>query len=326
MFYSSSLENLILTRHLQNSSDELLILSGWTGPSPIIKLSKLPIKTTVIRGIQTNISKDLASYITITNTTQTDIHIKNIYNHSKIYCWIKNNIPIDILVGSANCSTSGLSSTNGEVLYEAKKQDFQATYKYLKDALNDSVLCTNFTPSQVTYTSSTPSVTNISLDRVLSDNPPKVEICVGTGKNRKMALKSGWNWGHGKGNNAPDVAEQRIRLDLIKAIPNLFPNNGININHGLGQAYKNKKPNAEIIFDDGFIMDAIFTQSAKSQGQVFYKAFESYPRNNVYGRYVRKRLGLSPNALITDADIQRRGKDTITLELLSPGVYYCDFS
>jgi len=41
MFYSSGLENLILTRHLQNSSDELLILSGWTGPSPIIKLSNL---------------------------------------------------------------------------------------------------------------------------------------------------------------------------------------------------------------------------------------------------------------------------------------------
>ena len=73
-------------------------------------------------------------------------------------------------------------------------------------------------------------------------------------------------------------------------------------------------------------MDAIFTQSARSQGQVFYKAFESYPKNNVYGRYVRKRLGLSSNALITDSDIQKRGKDTITLELLSPGVYFCDFS
>ena len=75
MFYSSGLENLILTRHLQNSSDELLILSGWTGPSPLIKLSNLPIKTTVIRGIQTNLSKDLASYINIANTTQTDIYI-----------------------------------------------------------------------------------------------------------------------------------------------------------------------------------------------------------------------------------------------------------
>jgi len=326
MFYTSSLENLILTRHTQNSSDELLILSGWTGPSPIIKLSNLPIKTTVIRGIQTNISKDLTLYKNITRKTQTDVYIQNTYNHSKIYCWIKNNVPVDILVGSANCSTSGLSSANGEVLYEAKKEDFQATYEYLKDALNDSILCSNFIPSQVLATTSTSSIPNLPLDRVLSRNPPKAEICVGIGMNRKMALKSGWNWGHGKGNNAPDVAEQRIRVDLVRAIPSLFPNNGINPNHGKGQAFKNNSPNAEIIFDDGTVMDARFEQESITNTGVFYKALCSYPDKGTYGRYIRKRLGLPSNALITDAHIAKRGKDTITLELLSPGVYYCDFS
>ena len=305
MFYSYGLENLILTRHLQNSSDELLILSGWTGPSPLIKLSNLPIKTTVIRGIQTNLSKDLASYITITNTTQTDIYIKNTYNHSKIYCWIKNNTPVDILVGSANCSTSGLSSTNGEVLYETKKQDFQATYKYLKDALNDSVLCSNFIPSQVVASPARTSISNIPLDKVLSFNPPKAEIYVG-GRGRKMQSAAGWNWGFGAGNNAPGDAEQRIRVDLVKAIPSLFPNNGINQNHGKGQAFKNKSPNAEILFDDGTVMDARFEQESKTKAGVFYKALCSYPDKRTYGRYIRKRLGLPSNALITDADIQRR--------------------
>lgn len=327
MIYFDHLEKLILNRHTYNLADEIIILSGWTGPSPIEKLSKLPIPSTVMHGIKGNISKDLSKYQAITNSTHTDVWVKNDYNHSKIYCWLKNKKPVDILSGSANFSTAGLNSAfKGETLFEVQKSDWGITHNYLMTALQDCTISTSYIPKISTKQKLPLTSTSNQLDRVLSFNPPKAEICVGTGKNRKMALASGWNWGHGKGNNARDVAEQRIRLDLIKAIPSLFPNNGIHVNHGLGQGHRNRKPNAEILFDDGFVMDAIFTQSARSQGQVFYKAFESYPKNNVYGRYVRKRLGLSRYALITDSDIQKRGKDTITLELLSPGVYFCDFS
>lgn len=327
MIYHDNLENLILDRHKYNNSDELFILSGYTGPSPISKLSSLQIKSTVIHGIQSQILKSLKAYQTITSNSNCNIYIKNTYNHSKIYCWLKNKKPVDILSGSANFSTAGLNSAfKGETLFEVQKSDWGITHNYLMTALQDCTISTSYIPKISTKQKLPLTSTSNQLDRVLSFNPPKAEICVGTGKNRKMALASGWNWGHGKGNNARDVAEQRIRLDLIKAIPSLFPNNGIHVNHGLGQGHRNRKPNAEILFDDGFVMDAIFTQSARSHGQVFYKAFESYPKNDVYGRYVRKRLGLSRYALITDSDIQKRGKDTITLELLSPGVYFCDFS
>lgn len=327
MIYHDNLETLILDRHKSNNADEMFILSGYTGPSPISKLSSLQIKSTVIHGIQSQVSKSLNLYQTITSNSNCDVYVKNNYNHSKIYCWLRNNYPVDILSGSANFSTAGLNSVfRGETLFEVDKADWSNTHNYLKNALQDSIISTSYTPKALPKQKLPLTSSSNQLDRVLSVNPPKAEICVGTGKNRKMALASGWNWGHGKGHNAPDVAEQRIRIDLIKAIPSLFPDNGIHINHGLGQGHKNRKPNAEILFDDGFVMDAIFTQSAHSQGQVFYKAFESYPKNNVYGRYVRKRLGLSSNALITDSDIQKRGKDTITLELLSPGVYFCDFS
>ena len=106
----------------------------------------------------------------------------------------------------------------------------------------------------------------------------------------------------GKGNNAPGVAEQRIRTELIRLIPSFFPNNGVNINYKKGQALKNKKPNAEILFDDGFVMDASFEQGGgrNAEGQVLYKAFSSYPDKRIYGRYIRERLGLSPTSLITD--------------------------
>lgn len=327
MIYYDNLEDIILNRHKFNNADELFILSGYTGPSPISKLSSLQIKSTVINGISSSVSKDLKAYQLITSKTNCRVYIKNKYNHSKIYCWLKNNKPIDILSGSANFSTYGLNNAfKGETLFEIDTADWANTHNYLKNALQDSTICTSFIP-KILAKQKLPLTKSINqLDRVLSFNPPKAEIYVG-GRGRKMYPKSGWNWGHGSGNNAPDVAEQRIRSALIKDIPQLFPNNGVNLNYKKGQKFKNIKANAEILFDDGFVMDASFEQNGgkNSNGQTLYKAFTSYPDKATYGRYIRKRLGLSPTSVITDADLKKRGKDTITLERLSPGVYFCDF-
>ena len=335
MIYHSNLENEVFNRHLKNSADELLILSGWTGVSPIHKLSKLPIKTSVIHGIKSQVSKKnyLASYQYITKNSKTNVYISNFYNHSKIYCWLKDKEPIDILSGSANFSTKGLNSPlDGESLFDVDKSAYQKTYHYVLNAHKGSIICTNYIAPTASVTSVSNIQTNTILDQVVSFNPPKAEIYVG-GQGRKMQPKSGWNWGHGKGNNAPGVAEQRLRIDLIQSIPSLFPNNGVNINHNVGQALKNKHPNAEILFDDGFVMDASFEQVSKSQGQVFYKAFCYYPDKATYGKYVRRRLGLPPTAFITVVDVYNwaktsKGRDTITLELINneEGIYYCDFS
>ena len=337
MIYYDNLENLILDRHTRNHADEIIILSGWTGSSPIKKLSQLPIQSTVIHGIKSSISKELTKYQNITNSTNTDIWVKNKYNHSKIYCWLKNGSPIDILSGSANLSTSGLNKAfKGETLFDIDQRNYTDTHNYLLDALRDSVISTQYNPTfsglQFPVTAAnvqSPSTTSTSfmLDKVLSFVPPKVEIYVG-GIDGTMQAASGWNWGHGKAHNSPNVAYQRLSTDLIKAIPWMFPNDGVNENIGSGQGLKNNKPQAEILFDDGFVMDARFEQKGgrNEDGEYLYKAITSYPDKANYGEYVRRRIGVPSNAFISDADIARWGKDTITLELLSPGVYYCDFS
>lgn len=327
MIHTKNLENLILTRHTQNNADELIILSGYTGPSPITKLSILPIKSTIIHGIKANVSKSLSIYQNLTTTTISDIWVKNQYNHSKIYCWIKDNNPVDIVSGSANFTTAGLNSAfEGESLFDVDKKDYTLTSSYLQDALSDSVISTSFTPSISSPSVPTQRPTN-QLDKILSFNPPTALIYVG-GAGRTMQNASGWNWGHGSGNNEKDCAYQRIGGDLIKSIPSLFPNNGVNINAGSGQSLRNPLPNAEMIFDDGEVMDMSFEGIgvSNSQGQTLFKQFTSYPNKNIYGRYIRRRLGLSATAKITDSHLIKHGRDTITLELLSPGVYFCDFS
>jgi hypothetical protein len=329
MIYTQNLEQLILTRHTQNNADELIILSGWTGPSPIQKLSKLPINSTIIQGIKSQLNKRLhLNYQQITANTKCNIYVKSQYNHSKIYCWLKNKSPVDILSGSANLSTQGLNNSHGgETLFDIKSKAHPKTYQYIQDALKNSVLSTKYTLPVISSPSVPTQRPTNQLDKILSFNPPTAEIYVG-GRGKTMQDAAGWNWGHGGGHNTKDCAEQRIRGDLIKSIPSLFPNNGVNINAGSGQSSRNRLPNAEMIFDDGEVMDMSFEGLgvSNSQGQTLFKQFSSYPNKNIYGRYIRRRLGLSTTAKITDSDLIKHGKDTITLELLSPGVYFCDFS
>jgi hypothetical protein len=332
MVYTEDLEQLILGKHKKNGADELLILTGWSGASPIKKLSELEsLKSTIIHGIKRGLNVPLLKkYIDISTTTKTTIYVSHTYNHSKIYCWIKQNTPVAILSGSANLSTEGLNNKNkGEVLFDLEPSDYLETYKYLQAILKNSDHSDKVVLGKKLAFPLAPVGGADQLDKVLSTVPPKAEIYLG-GLGRKIQPQAGLNWGHGKGNNAKDTGYITLRAELIKAIPSLFPDNGVNFRKGKGQAHKNKKPNAEFLFDDGEVMDISFEgigmPSTVDPDQKTFKQVTSFPEKNLFGRYFRKRLGLHSDAPVTDADVARYGRDTITLERISDGVYFCDFS
>ncbi|MCI7591738.1 MAG: NgoFVII family restriction endonuclease [Lactobacillus johnsonii] len=54
-FYCKNLEEKIFNKHtdLTVEPDELIIISGYLGPSPVERLKELPFKTTVIAGMYT---------------------------------------------------------------------------------------------------------------------------------------------------------------------------------------------------------------------------------------------------------------------------------
>ena len=337
MAYFENLEALILDRHLDNKADELIILSGYIGLLPIERLTQRKIRSKVIWGTlaedKQNFRKEYHDkYKSITEDTSnsTEVLYKDLYDHSKIYCWLKNNEPIEILAGSANFSYRGLKGAHRESLFDVKPADYSAVHKYLRAALNGSILSTNH-PGPILASSVPPQpviarASNM-LDRIVSISPPIADIYLG-GKGRTMQPSAGLNWGHGRGHNTKDVGYLSLRKDLIRTIPGLFPNNGINPNIGSGYSHKNKKENAEILFDDGFVLDASFEQVRKSvdDGQGYYKALTSFQSKNEFGAYIRKRLGLGQFDKITDQDLVNYGRDSMRLELIEEGMYYADFS
>lgn len=337
MAYFNNLESLVLDRHLHNGAEELIILSGYIGPLPVERLAQRQIRSKVIWGTlaedkQTfaKVHHDKYKAITADTSNSTEVLYKDLYDHSKIYCWLKNNKPIEILTGSANFSNRGLKGANRESLFGVKPDDYSTVHNYLRAALNGSIL-SSIHPGPI-LSSSVPTKPVISrastmLDSVVSTSPQIADVYLG-GRGRKMQDAAGLNWGHGRGHNSKDCGELRLRSDLIRAIPGLFPNNGINLNLGSGQSHRNTKENAEIIFDDGFVLDASFEGQGGNagNGQVYYKQLTSFPKKNVFGAYFRMRLGLGQFDKITDQDLVNYGRDSIRLELIGEGMYYADFS
>ena len=331
MIYNQNLEDLILTRHEANHADRLRVFSGYIGPSPIGKISKTELIVEVAYGCfkSSGLNRILhEKYQNITKATNTKVYYSNRYNHSKIYCWHKDDEIVDVLAGSANFSNHGLANDDTETLFEIQKSDYLRLSLQVDGLFRGSSLCTGVTVDGDKVKISDSSK-ELRLDEIISKDPPKAKIYLG-GRGRRLQSSGGLNWGHGDGHNNRSVAEIRIRPDLIRGLPNLFPNNGENLNHGAGQSHRNSKKNAEAIFDDGTVMDLSFEGKGGhyfgDSNRKFIKQLTSYPTKDILGKYFRNRLSLGENDKVTDEDLVKYGRDSIEISLLDPGVYYIDFS
>ena len=176
--YCTDLEDLILKRHHQNKADELLILGGFISYLPVQQISKEKLNISVIYGCMKNANlNELVhkKYSKITNQSPNlKVYYKKNYNHSKIYCWIKDKNIVEVLAGSANFSISGLRNDYQEVLFDIKKEDYSETLKYVRDAIEDSELCTdhNFVRKKVVKL----KFKDNNLDQIISRSPPAARL------------------------------------------------------------------------------------------------------------------------------------------------------
>ena len=329
--YCKNLEDLILKRHIENKADQLLILGGYIGLEPIERISKERINTKVIYGCMQKAFLNENYHNKYVNLTESfsnlEIYYKKHYNHSKIYCWLKDKSVVDIIAGSANFSTSGLSNDYQESLFDVKNEDHNDTFNFIEEALEDSEICTNhkFVPSEKLRV----KVKDLNLDQIISRSPPAARLSL---KDAKGKFEGGINIGQTKltGSHVHiDDCYIPIRSSIIDELPELFPNNGINIKVGTGWGKEGKKlsSNAEFLFDDGEVMAISFEQKGPKRGDHhIYKAFRSFRPNKLLGQYLRKRMKIKSGQPFKESDFKKYGRDTIDLSLLGEGQYFADFS
>lgn len=319
MLFTSDLEEKIFNRHQFIDCDELIIISGYVGPRPIQRLQSLPFKTTVVYGMygSDSISQQLHQTLIKFHTPgQHEVLYSNIPVHSKIYVWKNQSDIVYALIGSANFSKNGLTIPLRESLAETTRDTFTDLDNYISQILQNAVECSAETIStiQVRTSLTTNPVTSAPCSIVLYD-PVTGEV----------PPRSGLNWGHSLGHTNLGDSYITIRTSHIQSYPHLFPPKQMRSTRVGGRSHRQNDA-IELVWDDGILMDALLEGSQKINGRFFPKQLSSHPSKNVLGRYIRERLGLSPQALVTRADLDNYGRSDISITRLQDGTYFVDFS
>lgn len=340
MLYYENLQEIIFSKHqLLDNPDELVIVSGYLGPAPIKRLNELPLNTVVIGGMYSQgINKNL--FGTFNRIKEGNERLTLLFStidiHSKIYIWRKKGKIISALIGSANFSRNGLCTDFRESLADATNDTFHPLNKYLQMIVDGStnepkIIDKMADQANFEYQKDGNIVQNLNLqfsyDIPLFSTKDGVEY---------VPNKSGLNWGFANGHVAVGDAYIKIPKELLYQQQGLIPpfdNNYIPTT----KKKRNSDP-IELIWDDGTIMEASLEGKQDLNGVVYPKQLTSYSKDrlslngerisakSILGRYLRNRIEIPVDELITLETLQNYGRTTITLSLIDTGVYFADFS
>ena len=150
-------------------------------------------------------------------------------------------------------------------------------------------------------------------------------------KKGSVPQKSGLNWGCSGGHVSLGDAYIRITMDCNRMFPKMFPPkkyvDGIQNENSTGR--KNRENDeVELIWDDGTVMVGLLEGQIynKYDGMIYPKQLSTSPQKSILGVYLRKRLGVDLNHVITKTDLRKYGRTHIDISLISEGIYYMDFS
>lgn len=322
MLYYQNLRDIVLHHHELFDVDELIILSGYVGPETIGMLGNVDIKSTVIYGMYgaDKIGRALHDSICRVKDTlpKTSVLYSTIPVHSKCYVWLKDGNVQTALVGSANFSLSGLMNPYKEVLADASRDTFTPLKDYLSIVTSSCIDCFD---SSIVFkqTKSAKPSTDLLIGRL-----PLTSAKL----HGEVPLRSGLNWGF---SNVAHVSKGDayipIPAEFIRANEGLIPPKQ---DHPFLDVVSGRRDRhndiIDLIWDDGTLMQGLLEQDSIIDGVVYPKALSSSPSKKEIGIYIRRRMGLPDDAIITKADLVRYGRTDIGISKQGDGIYALDFS
>ena len=330
MLYYENLENRIHDLVSLDNEGSFIVISGFVGYEPIRHLAmNFPeVEIIVIYGMygSNGISAPLHNALVDLHRNMSNVKIyysiKSI--HSKIYYKLSGENISSILMGSANFSVSGLRNDYKEVLSDVNENSYKEFQDYLAYVQNLCVECTD--ESIKVNNILKVSNQNRKKENLLLNNICRISLL---DRNGKAPSKSGLNWSHSKGHVALGDAYIPIRKDSIKKFPSMFPPKkyvGGNENENLTGKRRRENDEVELIWDDGYIMVGLLEGQNKIDNMIYPKQLSSSPNKSIMGKYLRERLGVSLDHIITKRDLMKYGRTHIDISLISEGIYYVDFS
>ena len=329
MVYSSNLEEIVSSRQNDNGADELLVQGGYATPLMVSRLRNLTdIKLTIIYGCQKEDQRRKQNHETFLTQehSNVDVYFQHNYCHAKIYCWLKNRQVVDVLAGSANFSEKGLTKENSEILFEVNKYDYEKTYLFIKNNLQNSSLCQDYIidseyKDEIYLENVEEKSSKVKNFEILQrSNPPKIKLYLHNAGDLRYTRISGFAENSHVNKNDSELS---ISTKLIDALPNFFPNDGVNImvGKGHGKNAKKKLPNAIFKFNDGTTLDMSFEGTSKGK----YKNIRSFDDNSKLGLYLREKVGIKSGEKFTKEIFDNYGRDYLEITYLGEGLYDVKF-
>ena len=327
MLFNDNLEEIIFHKHELIDTDELIIISGYIGPSPIKRLATLPFNCTVIYGMygSDSISKRLHNTLVdiLANSQNIKLYYSKLPVHSKCYIWRQNGQIVSSLIGSANFSKNGLTIPYKESLADVTFDSFKALGVYYDQILSNSLSYDSDNIKLKCANSLKSTSTNSS---IASISPDSCTMTLLDPHTNEVPEKSGLNWQNSNAHVSQDDAYIAIRKDYIRNYPNIFPpkqSSATSLGNGRLQR---QNDSVEFIWDDGTVMEGLFEGSQDIDNITYPKNLCSSRKKNELGVYIKQRLNLPKGSNISKNDLDRYGRTNIEITLLQEGVYYLDFS
>ena len=220
--------------------------------------------------------------------------------HSKIYCWLKNDIPESGFIGSSNYSIHGFLRNQRETMDTSNAVALNGYFDKLK---SESILCKD---RNVTDTINIHNSSNMNYEKVQHFNiedpeSPPVRVSLLINRGSRTPPKSGINWGQ-RGNRDRNQAYLSIRKNIQDM--RFFP------------ATRQK---FWVVADDGWEAEMV---RAQQNG----KAIETTRDNSLLGRYLRKRIGVPSGAYVERKHLEAYGRTDVEFSKITENIYYMDFS
>lgn len=339
MLYYTDLLEKVFDKANFHKADEMTIISGYVGLTPIIKLSELPssLRITVIYGMYgyEQIAPQLHRSLLKLNEQLPNVNIlySTIPIHTKIYLWENNNKLQKAFIGSANFTRSGLENDYKEVLADADVDSLLEYQRYLNFVKQYCIHCTDSDVITKRTRKLYPRFSHFGKHETPTSyfSGANHSTCIISLLNEKgeVSEKSGLNWCLSNGHVAENDAYIRIPSNLCTTDSILFPPKkyaGRNNNSEDVGKYNRENDEVEILWDDGTIMPALLEGTQIKDGIKFPKQISSSPAKSILGKYIRNRLGVTSVHKITRADLEKTfGHSNVIISLISEGVYYATF-
>ena len=226
--------------------------------------------------------------------------------HSKVYTWVKDDIPVMAFAGSANYSQQAfIGNSQREV---ATKCDPATAYDYYNSLIDESIYCNHQDAEEVITLYNDNRAVNSTKDSVEEETAEydattglEHELISLINRSGEISQRSGLNWGQ-RGNREPNQAYIPLKVNVYNT--DFFP--------PVAQHFT-------IHTDDGKIL--ICTR-AQENG----KAIHTPQNNSLIGEYFRFRLGVANGNLVTMRDLTSYGRTDIDFYKIDEENYYMDFS